>query len=562
MAFKIDQSVLDSYRKWLTSEDNSEYTGKEKYRYYEYYLKRLIEKAIELGITKESEVDILSQQWLQNFLNMYYINDELKEADRKVVGHFGGIASLKKFINFVKFLKENPDCDKEIKSVRYWLFAPGENAEKWDEFYKNGIMAIGWGKIGDASLFDNKNDIRDAMQKEWGDDVTFKNSAHAVWQFAKEMQIGDVVFVKRGLHTLLGKGTIVSDYQYDSELADGYNNVRKVNWTHRGEWEHPGQAAMKTLTEITQYPEYVKKLNEIVDGKIDKEYEEKNYKYPIYTREDFLNEVYITESDYDILTELIKKKKNVVLQGAPGVGKTYIAKRLAYSIMGCKDKNRVAMIQFHQSYSYEDFIMGFRPSENGFVLKTGIFYDFCKKAEIDSDNPYFFIIDEINRGNLSKIFGELFMLIESDKRGGQLQLLYSDEMFSIPPNVFVIGMMNTADRSLAMIDYALRRRFAFYDIKPGFNAENFIEYKNNLQSKMLNGLIQCICDLNAQIASEEALGEGFCIGHSYFCNLHKADKGTLSNIVEYEIVPLLKEYWYDEPSKVRDWSNRLRGTLA
>ena len=562
MGFAIDKTLLDSYKKWLVSSDNPDYTGREKYDYYEYYLRRLIDKAIEFGIIKESGIDILSQQWLNDFLQKYNSSSKLKEIDKTKIGHLGGIASLKKFISYVKFLKENPDCDKEVKSVRYWLFAPGEDAEKWEEFYKNGIMAIGWGAIGDLSLFDNKNDIRDAMQKEWGDDVTFKNSAHAVWQFAKEMQIGDVVFVKRGLHTLLGKGTIVSDYQYDSERIDGYNNVRKVNWTHYGEWEHPGQAAMKTLTEITQHPEYVKKLNKIVDSKIDEEYEEKDYKYPTYTREDFLREVYITESDYDTLTELIKKKKNVVLQGAPGVGKTYIAKRLAYSIMGCKDKNRVAMIQFHQSYSYEDFIMGFRPSENGFVLKTGIFYDFCKKAEIDSDNPYFFIIDEINRGNLSKIFGELFMLIESDKRGGQLQLLYSDEMFSIPPNVFVIGMMNTADRSLAMIDYALRRRFAFYDIKPGFNAKNFIEYKNNFQSKMLNGLIQCICDLNAQIASEEALGEGFCIGHSYFCNLHNADKSTLSNIVEYEIVPLLKEYWYDEPSKVRDWSNRLRGTLA
>lgn len=562
MGFAIEETLLDSYKKWLVSSDNPDYTGREKYYNYDYYLRRLIDKAIELGIVKESEVDILNQQWLNDFLQEYNSSSKLKEIDKTKIGHLGGIASLKKFISYVKFLKENPDCDKEVKSVRYWLFAPGEDAEKWEEFYKNGIMAIGWGAIGDVSLFDNKNDIRDAMQKEWGDDVTFKNRAHAVWQFAKEMQIGDVVFVKRGLHTLLGKGTIVSDYQYDSERTDGYNNVRKVNWTHYGEWEHPGQAARKTLTEITQHPEYVKKLNKIVDSKIDEEYEEKDYKYPTYTREDFLREVYMTESDYDTLTELIKKKKNVVLQGAPGVGKTYIAKRLAYSIMGCKDKNRVAMIQFHQSYSYEDFIMGFRPSENGFVLKTGIFYDFCKKAEIDSDNPYFFIIDEINRGNLSKIFGELFMLIESDKRGGHLQLLYSDEMFSIPPNVFVIGMMNTADRSLAMIDYALRRRFAFYDIKPGFNAKNFIEYKNNFQSKMLNGLIQCICDLNAQIASEEALGEGFCIGHSYFCNLHNADKGTLSNIVEYEIVPLIKEYWYDEPSKVRDWSNRLRGTLT
>ena len=122
------------------------------------------------------------------------------------------------------------------------------------------------------------------------------------------------------------------------------------------------------------------------------------------------------EVDYWNLVSLIANKKNVIHQGAPGVGKTYVAKRLAYSIMGEKNRERVLMIQFHQSYSYEDFIMGFRPSENGFELRKGAFYNFCKDAEIDSENEYFFIIDEINRGNLSKIFGELFMLIETDKR--------------------------------------------------------------------------------------------------------------------------------------------------
>ena len=119
--------------------------------------------------------------------------------------------------------------------------------------------------------------------------------------------------------------------------------------------------------------------------------------------------------DYTRLVGLLRNKKNIILQGAPGVGKTYAAKRLAYSMMGVKDVERVMMVQFHQSYSYEDFIMGFRPSATGFELKKGAFYNFCKKAEVDSDNEYFFIIDEINRGNLSKIFGELFMLIENDK---------------------------------------------------------------------------------------------------------------------------------------------------
>lgn len=163
----------------------------------------------------------------------------------------------------------------------------------------------------------------------------------------------------------------------------------------------------------------------------------------------------MTEEEYDQLTSILQMKKNIILQGAPGVGKTFVAERLAFSLMGKPDLERVMTIQFHQSYSYEDFIMGFRPSTSGFELRRGAFYTFCKKAESDKNHDYFFIIDEINRGNLSKIFGELFMLIENDKRGKSLQLLYSDEQFSIPENLYIIGMMNTADRSLALLDYAL-----------------------------------------------------------------------------------------------------------
>ena len=263
------------------------------------------------------------------------------------------------------------------------------------------------------------------------------------------------------------------------------------------------------------------------------------------------------------MVAVLKNKKNIILQGAPGVGKTFAAKRLAYSIMGVKDKDRIMMVQFHQSYSYEDFIMGFRPSATGFELKKGAFYNFCKNAETDSDNDYFFIIDEINRGNLSKIFGELFMLIETDKRGIELQLLYSDERFSVPANVYIIGMMNTADRSLAMLDYALRRRFAFIDLKPGFETEGFRTYRIGLENDKFNHLIAAVETLNNVIAADDSLGEGFCIGHSYFCNLNpdNLDDQALSAIVEFELIPLLKEYWFDEPTKVRDWSNNLRSAI-
>lgn len=296
----------------------------------------------------------------------------------------------------------------------------------------------------------------------------------------------------------------------------------------------------------------------------------KAWQFSKYDKYNFLQEVYITEEEYDKLEKLIKEKKNIILQGSAGVGKTYAAKRLAYSIIGEKDKERVEMIQFHQSYSYEDFIMGYRPNENGFELKRGVFYKFCEDARNnkDKESKYFLIIDEINRGNISKIFGELFMLIENDKRGKEyaLELIYKNENFFVPENLYIIGLMNTADRSLAMLDYALRRRFAFYDMKPAFDSAQFEEYKNKLNNKRFNSLIEKIKELNKVISEDGSLGEGFCIGHSYFCNLEdiKDDKAMydkLSLIIEFELIPLLKEYWFDDKEKVNKWEAELGNSI-
>ena len=457
--------------------------------------------------------------------------------------------------------KENNNLgDADVETVQYWLYSPGEGAKIWNECYEKGIMAIGWDEIGDLSHYATKTDMKEAMKEYINPDNPYTMAAHATWQFANVMKPGDIVFAKKGRSTVIGRGVVMSDYVFDDSRADN-KNVRKVNWTHKGEWPHPGQAAMKTLTDITSYTDYVEKLNGLFENDEIDDVEAEELSYPPYSKEKFLEEVYMDEASYNTLVGLVQNKKNVILQGAPGVGKTFAAKRLAYSIMKVKDPKRVMMVQFHQSYSYEDFIMGFRPSEKGFELKRGAFYNFCKNAEIDNENDYFFIIDEINRGNLSKIFGELFMLIESDKRGVELQLLYSDEKFSVPDNVYIIGMMNTADRSLAMLDYALRRRFAFYEMKPGFDTEGFRKYRESLKNPKFDNLIQCVEQLNAAIAGDESLGEGFSIGHSFFCNLADAGDQALSSIVEYELIPLLKEYWFDEPVKVKNWANSLRSAI-
>ena len=280
-----------------------------------------------------------------------------------------------------------------------------------------------------------------------------------------------------------------------------------------------------------------------------------------YTKEDFLKEVYMTGRSYENLTAVLRNKKNLILQGAPGVGKTFAARRLAWAMMGEQDDSRVELVQFHQSYSYEDFIMGYKPVEDGFQLKYGIFYRFCQKAANQPDRDFFFIIDEINRGNLSKIFGELLMLIEKDYRGQKATLAYNGLAFSVPKNLYIIGMMNTADRSLAMIDYALRRRFSFFEMEPGFDSQGFMRYQDSLNSETLNELISKIKDLNREISLDKALGKGFCIGHSYFCGQDTCTAEWLHSIVDYDILPMLGEYWFDDAAKLRRWENILQGVF-
>ena len=262
----------------------------------------------------------------------------------------------------------------------------------------------------------------------------------------------------------------------------------------------------------------------------------------------FLKEVYMNKEDLSTLKKLLIAKKNIILQGAPGTGKTFAATRLAYAMMGQKDESRVEIVQFHQNYSYEDFIMGYKPEEDGgFILQKGVFYKFCRMAKSAPEKSFFFIIDEINRGNLSKIFGELLMLIENSYRSDKhaVKLAYSDEKFYVPDNLYIIGMMNTADRSLAMIDYALRRRFAFFKMKPGFDSTSFMTYQKEIGNAKFDKVIEAVKSLNNTILKDDSLGEGFCIGHSYFCNQKFFDYGCLLNIVLYDIAPMLEEYWFD-----------------
>lgn len=458
----------------------------------------------------------------------------------------------------------NALADSDVQVTKQWLYSPSPEILQWEELRKRGQIALGWGAIGDLSDYASKEEIEDAMKKALDPSKSYKNAAHAAWQFAREMKPGDVIFTRTRAGELIGRGVVRGDYRFEPEANEGAASTRDVEWTHVGSWQDSEQPPTQTLTDITPRTEYLTALERLFAASDGADVTDTQVAYPTYTETDYLRDVYMNKEDFDTLEYLVRTKKNVILEGAPGVGKTFLAMRLAFALMGVKDVSRVMMLQFHQSYAYEDFIEGYRPYAGGFELRKGPFYEFCKRAEVDSDNDYFVIIDEINRGNLSKIFGELFMLIEADKRGRPLNLLYSKDQFSIPENVHIIGMMNTADRGLAILDYALRRRFAFYTVQPAFDSDGFTEYQEGLENSQFDALVNAVKDLNVAIEEDDTLGEGFVIGHSYLCGLNQGntDSQRLRRIVDFELVPLLKEYWFDDSDKVKEWTGKLRAVTG
>lgn len=286
-----------------------------------------------------------------------------------------------------------------------------------------------------------------------------------------------------------------------------------------------------------------------------------------YSRQAALKELFVADSKLDDALAGLERKKNLILQGPPGTGKTFLARRLAWLLLGARDESRIELVQFHPSYSYEDFVQGFRPDgQGGFRLTDGVLPEVCRRAARQPERPFVLLIDEINRGHLNRIFGELLVLLEPDKRGPghALRLPYAPAeapRFFVPDNLYLIGTMNTADRSLAPLDYALRRRFAFVGMEPEFGEplRAFLAARG-VPKVVVARLLLRLNELNQAIADDPELGPDFQLGHSYFCQppAHPAQAPAWLNLIlEQEIAPLLDDYWFDQPTQAGAHKKRL-----
>ena len=419
--------------------------------------------------------------------------------------------------------------DEPEENTLYWLYSPGPDADKWQEFLKKGIMAISWDEIGDLSDYSSREEIKIALESAYGVDGSKKNDVSANDDFLNKMQVGDVVIAKKGIKELLGYGIVGSEYIFDESRQD-YRKTRKVEWLEKGNWKVDFNLVRKTLTDITSYDS-----------------EQEGY-----------------DKYYEYLLDIIKGRQrvafpsNYIFYGPPGTGKTFkLRDELLHKYDG--ENKRFVFTTFHQAFSYEDFVEGIKPvmgdtqGEVQYEIKPGVFKEVCTLAKNDSQNQYAIFIDEINRGNVANIFGELITLIEPDKRLGaanemKITLPYSKEEFGVPSNLDIIGTMNTADRSVEALDTALRRRFSFQEVLPQPRLiKEVLGEKSNYYGIQLGDVLERI---NYRI--EKLIDRDHTIGHAYFLKLKDSQdfSSALVDVFCDNIMPLLQEYFYNDYPKI------------
>ena len=440
--------------------------------------------------------------------------------------------------------------------ARYWLMSLGRQSRRWPECYESGTASIGYDRynVGDLRQYGSLEKVGRAIESDAGSWPM--HDRLALWEFSHVMKPGDVIFVKRG-NDAIGHGTVRSDYRYDG-TRDSHQHVRDVEWESSfpdGVWVREKPLVVKTLTDITKYPDQVRAFEEAIQQASD------GRPKAVHPR-------------------------NQILYGPPGTGKTYNTVSHALAIVdGAKHnaeiteadrqrfrslrfkraadsapaEGRIAMVTFHQNYAYEDFVEGIRPAltttdedqgaptaDLDYELRSGVFRTICTAAKDTPNQNFVLVIDEINRGNIPKIFGELITLIEPSRRLGAddettVTLPYSGDEFGVPDNLYIIGTMNTADRSIQQMDTALRRRFTFVEMMPDANHDLISENVDGVNCRkvlqVMNERIALLLDREHQI------------GHTYLLNVETMEQ--LADTFRNRVFPLLQEYFYDDWRKIR-----------
>jgi GTPase subunit of restriction endonuclease len=446
----------------------------------------------------------------------------------------------------------------------YWRIGTTDDTKSyWNEMLKNGYVSIGWPKLGDICQFQDLNDaelraqIKNLLSENYPNTPQMIGKlAFQIIAFYKNIKPNDVVVAVEG-YKVLGIGKVIGEYEYKGEFL--FPHCLNVKWIV-GASEKLPKPAEGLMTAVNQY----KDVNNLI--KIEK---------------NLGSSVAISMQDKEPLKQLdnlsgmianidsmLKRKKQIIIYGPPGTGKTYWAEKACLelasrrtfkkqfedlnesekeSLLGnASNKGIVRLCCFHPSYGYEDFVEGIKPkvinNQTVFDLKDGIFKEICDEAKKYAEKNYYLIVDEINRGDISRIFGELITLIESGKRGKEMILPLSGKQFSVPENVYIVGTMNTADRSIALLDLALRRRFAFYELMPDYNILSGTTIENlpiGLWLSELNGRI-------VEYVGRDA--RNLQIGHAYFMEkgMPIKDFDKLRKVIQEDIIPLLEEYCYGE----------------
>ena len=466
----------------------------------------------------------------------------------------------------------------ETTQPNVWIVRGGSSGASVDHQLKNQLAGVGFNlEDVDLSGLRDREDIRREYVSRHPNDRTGTVNANvaSVSNFVFDLKIRDYVLMPGGDGDRIHYGKVISAPYYVS--TGPWSNCRDIEWADR----------VATKRDLPSLPTRTRTVVEATDRlkneflvwmesspKPGGEDDGGSVVTGMYSIDIMINEgVFLERSDVERMVRILESKRNLILQGPPGVGKTFIARKLAYVLMGSRAEERITSVQFHQSYSYEDFVGGFRPDVKGdqmvFTRQDGPFLKVCEEARDNPGDVHVVLIDEINRGNLSRVFGELLMLIEADKRKSEFGVTLQhrpneEEGFFVPENVYIIGTMNLADRSLTGMNVAMRRRFGFVDLKPQFNERVFTDWLSNetaMPPGMRGRINTRMAALNSTIATDPSLGINYAVGHSFFCPPDGEPEGGweewYETVVEYEVRPLLREYWFDAPETANDHADEL-----